>query len=145
MSFNTAAGYVVGFVTLSFDSSPKYYISYCTSTYSPFPSTLPSDVNKTWKITKFAGPRITVHCNEVEVLNILMSDETCTYSNSGIAGRQWSKKVEQISFQSWDTASDYFRSAPGKYYLRTPDYNAHKHNIEIIIEIWRNDRLSAAQ
>ena len=114
VSFYTAAGDIVGSVKLWFDSPTKYAISFCTPDYSPFLSSLPSDVNKTWKITKFPGPspRITVHCNEVEVVDIIMSDETCTLSSWS---EQWSKEVEQIQFNpSFDTASDYYIPAPGK-------------------------------
>ena len=109
MSFYNAAGSEAGGVALLFESPPKYHIGYCMKTFSPFLSTLPSDVNKTWKITKFAGPRITVHCNEVKVVDIIMSDETCSHS-------KWSEEVEQIQFDPFiDTASDYYIPAPGKY------------------------------
>ena len=118
--FLTAGGCIglvglVGYVSLKFDSSPQYAISFCMSTYSPFLTTLPSDVIKTWKITKFAGPspRITVHCNEVEVLDFIISDQTCTDSSWS---DQWSKEVELIQFEHfYDTASDYYRPTPGKY------------------------------
>ena len=111
VSFYTAAVDIVGSVKLWFDSPTKYAISFCTPDYSPFLSALPSDVNKTWKIAKFAGPRITVHCNEVEVVDIIMSAQTCTHH---LWSEKWSKEVEQIEFGSLDTASDYYIPAPGK-------------------------------
>ena len=106
----------LGFVRLSFKSPPQYQIGFCTQFYSPFLSALPSDVNKTWKIVMVSGPspRITVHCNEVEVVDIIMSDETCYFAIS-IWRMKWREEVEQIEFLSFDTASDFYIPAPGKY------------------------------
>ena len=61
------------------------------------------------------SPRITVHCNEVEVVDIIMSDKTCYFAIS-IWRMMWSEEVEQIQFTpSFDTASDFYIPAPGKY------------------------------
>ena len=49
-----------------------------------------------------------IHCNGVEVVNILMSDNTCGYS---WWRELWSRDVEFIEFDSYyDSASDYYRA-----------------------------------
>ena len=106
----TAGGDSAGYVQLYFSSPPEYYLGSCTKDYTDLPSTLPSEVNKVWVITKLPGPRLTVQCNGVTVVDITMSD-TCSY---GLWGKYWSRKVEQIEFSSYDTASDeYWGLLPG--------------------------------
>ena len=111
---NTAGGVEAGNVYLEFKSSPVYYLGDCTP-YTHFPSTLPSDINKVWVIAKLPGPRITVQCNEVKVLDITTSDDTCSDSKWRT---YWSRHVEQIWFSSRDWASDEYRGTlPGNYKL----------------------------
>ena len=47
-----------------------------------------------------------IHCNEVEVLNFLMSDSTCSYNSWDT---YWSNDVGKIFFEKWDEAADYYR------------------------------------
>ena len=52
-----------------------------------------------------------MHCNEVEVANVLLTDETCDWSSNW---RQiWGRDVQKIKFAKGDTASDYYRILPG--------------------------------
>ena len=98
-----------GAVGISFSSTPKYYLTYCSTYRTNFPSNLPGEVDKIWRITldKTAGIRVKIHCNGVEVLNVLISDNTCSYSNWR---KYWSRDVEYIFFESsWDSVSDYYR------------------------------------
>ena len=99
----------VGEFGIYFSSTPQYYISFCMS-YTDFPVSLPSDVEKVWRITlnRNSGIRLLIHCNNVEVLNILMSDNTC-YSYSSWS-TYWNRNVERIWFHHSDTASDYYRA-----------------------------------
>ena len=55
-----------------------------------------------------------IHCNEVEVLNVLISDIVCTRSGWRT---YWERKPTQIQLPSYDTASGSycFSSYPGKY------------------------------
>ena len=108
----TAGGADAGRVYFNFDSPPGYRIGSCTP-YTRLTSSLPSEVNKVWKIIKLPGPRITLQCNEVTVVDILLSDDTCSDSHWST---YWSKQVKQIYFDSvWDTASDEYRDIqPGK-------------------------------
>ena len=108
VSFHTTRGERAGGLEISFYST-RYWLDYCNS-WTNFPSNLPSEVEKIWRITldKTAGIRLQIHCNGVEVLNVLMSDNTCSYSDWRY---YWSKDVENIYFHpSHDTASDYYRT-----------------------------------
>ena len=91
-------------------TGPMYYIFYCSSSRTNFPSNLPTEVDKIWRITldKTAGIRLQIHCNGVEVLNVLLSDNTCGES---YWGKFWSKDVDNIYFRpSFDTVSLDYRA-----------------------------------
>ena len=110
--FRTAQGDSSGSVVIYFSSPPQYYFPYCTSSDTNFPTSIPSAPDKIWRITlsRNAGvPRVVIHCNEEEVLNILISRTTCT--NPSRYSR-WTRQVEKIEFSSSDTASDY-HNIPG--------------------------------
>ena len=113
MWFKTDSGYTAGGVTLHFTSTPQYELKYCINSRTDFPNDLPSETDKVWRITliKTSGIRLVIQCNEVEVLNILMSDSTCSYS---LWNYYWSRDVEKIRFGFSDSASDHYRLI-GKY------------------------------
>ena len=102
-----ARGSLLGWVVFDFYQEAEYEIGSCTN-YEYLPSTVPSETNKVWQITKLPGPRITLQCNGVVVVDILMSDDTCVNRNWKI---DWVPEVKQISFNLDDTASDFMRSA----------------------------------
>ena len=80
--------------------------------YFDFHSALPSEVKKVWQISKHPGPRITLQCNGVTVLDTLLSNSFCKKPNWG---QYWSRPVKQIMFGSVDKTSDKYRAAaPGK-------------------------------
>ena len=108
----TAAREYAGEVNFYFSYILKYQVEYCNYSYIEFPSTPPSEVNKIWTITKLPGPRLTVQCNEVTVVDTLLSNDTCAYS---YWNKYWSRKVELIYFSYYgDSASDeYFGMIPG--------------------------------
>ena len=99
---------VAGGVTLHFTSTPQYELYKCTYSRTDFPADLPTGEEKVWKIslTKTSGIRLVIHCNEVEVLNILMSYSTCSDSSWN---NYWDRDMEKIRFDSLDSASDYYR------------------------------------
>ena len=103
----TSEGNWVGRITLHFTSTPKYELLYCTTSKTNFPTDLPTDTIKVWKITltRTSGTSLVIHCNNKKVLNILMSDTTCTSSSWK---NTWGKDVGMIKFYL-DTASDYYR------------------------------------
>ena len=109
MNFYTTQREYAGGVRINFYSTTQYYLYWCSYSWTNFPTNLPVEVNKVWRITvdKTAGIRVKIHCNGVEVLNVLLSD-TC--SNSGWR-ENWSRDVELIYFPSYfDTASNYYRA-----------------------------------
>ena len=109
--FFTAGGDVAGNVILKFNSPPQYHIGWCTRTLTDLPSTLPREVNKVWEITKLPGPRITVLCNGVTVVDLVISNTTCYFKHWNT---YWTKQVTQIQFDSHDKASNEYRAAlPG--------------------------------
>ena len=115
--FYSAQGDNGGRVYLYFTSPPQFYLDWCSASRTNFPSTLPSEVEKVWTITfKTISdvPALVLHCNDEEVLNVVISDATC---GQNIWKTYWSRDVEKMQFDSRDKASDYYR--PGK----TSDFN----------------------
>ena len=105
-------GRSTGVVYLFFTSTPQYHLSYCIQGNSNFPGTLPSANDKIWRITlnrTADDTEVVIHCNEVEVLNTLLSS-TC---GNREWSTYWSRDVATIEFSIYDTASDYYRPQPG--------------------------------
>ena len=103
---------VAGGVFLDFSSPPQYRLKYCIPSYTNFPTDLPSETEKVWTITNSRVSdeiRVVIHCNDQEVLNVVLSDTTCSDSRWS---ENWSRDVDNIFFSSSNTASDYYR--PGK-------------------------------
>ena len=109
----TSQGDLVGVLDLYFYSTLQYFIEPCSWDITNFPTNLlPPDNDNVWRVTltRTSGIRLVVHCNEVEVLNILMSDSTCDEPEWSFS---WSGEVAKIKFHSGDTASDYYQTQPG--------------------------------
>ena len=100
-----------GRVVVRFNDIVQYRLYNCYSSYANFPTTLPAAKDKVWRITitRTSGIRLVIHCNEEEVLNILMSNLTCSKKNWS---QDWSQDVAWILFSSSDDASDYYRFIP---------------------------------
>ena len=107
VNFYSAGGDEVGRVYLRYHSPVQYYLEWCSPSWTNFPVTEPSANDKVWRITltRTAGVRLVIHCNDVEVFNRLLS--TCTY---GAWSTYWSRDVTKIWFDSSDTASDDYKS-----------------------------------
>ena len=77
----SAGGAGAGGVYLGFTSTPRYLLGGCKS-WTNLPVNPPSPTDKVWRITvtKTAGVRLVIHCNDVEVLNTLISEATCSDS-----------------------------------------------------------------
>ncbi|KAL5255201.1 hypothetical protein ACHWQZ_G014590 [Mnemiopsis leidyi] len=114
--FYTTPGEDAGGVWIYFTSTPQYWLYRCTSKRADFPCNLPAKVEKVWRITvdKTAGIRVKIHGNSVEVVNVLLSDTTCSRSSWK---REWSRDIEQIYFSS--NVPNYYRAA------QTGDKNFH--------------------
>ena len=104
-----------GGITFSFKTVVKCWIWECTGGNHPkFQTSLPAEVNKVWRITLSRNldhdRRVVVHCNEVEVLSVVLSNSTCGKDGWTLP---WSKDVVKIKFEHDDTASDLYRPEPG--------------------------------
>jgi len=108
--FYSADNKYAGTLLLNFLSTVQYELKWCDSPMTPFDNDLPSAIDKVWRITltRTAGVRLVIHCNEVEVLNILLS-ETCSDNDWST---YWNRDVAKIKFESTDTASDYYGTKP---------------------------------
>ena len=103
-----SGSYEAGIVYLSFTSPLQYALLGCTSSNN-FPTDLPSETDKVWTITLSRVSdeiRVVIHCNDKKVLNVVLSDITCS---NDYWREWWSRDVEKIKFISSDTASDYYR------------------------------------
>ena len=108
----SAEGEYAGTVALYFTSTLQYLLGWCSTSWTNLPVTPPSATDKVWRITltRTAGVRLVIHCNDVEVLNTLLSEATC---RSGWSTYWNYRDVTKIKFDSSDTASDYYRPQPG--------------------------------
>ena len=109
--FYTAQRDWTGGVQINLSSPPKYYLRFCTSSWTILPTALPTQTDKIWTITliKTSVIRLNINCNNREVLNVVMSDTACSDSKWS---EKWNKDVGKIRFTSTDKASGYYR--PGK-------------------------------
>ena len=106
--FHSAQGDDAGGVGFKFSQSLSYWLHPCTE-YVEFPVGVPPETDKVWRITlsRISSVKLVVHCNDVEVLNVLISDLTCITDWNTF----WSDAVAKILFPSHDTASDFYRPA----------------------------------
>ena len=96
---------IAGIVRIYFSSPIQYNIGRCSGTWTYFPVTLPTQTDKTWRIVyNPAELRVVHYRNEVEVVNVVMSESFCT--NEATWKNIWEdRKPAKILFFS-DTASD---------------------------------------
>ena len=105
----TAWGGEAGAVRFLFSSPPQYLL--CSTSWTNFPTALPSETDKIWTVTltKYLSVRhVVITCNDKEVVKVVMSDDgEC---KNWYWWRFWEKNVEKIYFNSTsDTGSDYYR------------------------------------
>ena len=107
LTFFNGNNQVAGGVMIIFYSPMMYKMPRCSSP-TPFPVSPPAETVKTWKISyEQAALRLTIHCNEVEVLNVALTDG-CT--RDGWRDFWVQKKPTKIKFNSGrDTASDQYQ------------------------------------
>ena len=109
VTFYSASRLPAGGVWIRFYIYPDYAIYQCKSySLTRLPSNLPSNSTKLWRITLTRDPtvRLQLHCNGVNMADILMSNSTCSYINYS---KYWSREVAKIKFSATDTASDFYR------------------------------------
>ena len=107
--YENARVYSLGQVYLYFTSPPQFKLSYCNTNRTNFFTDLPPETEKVWTITLSSDSgerRVVIHCNDKEVLNVVLSDTTCDNTHWRDI---WSRAVGKIYFLPSDTASDYYR------------------------------------
>ena len=109
VGFYTAEGNtLVGGFLIRFSSPPLFAIWQCTD-WSNLPTVLPSEAERVWRVTLIRSSyiRLVAHCNDLEVLNLLISTSTCAhpgwYTN-------WGNEVKKIEFPADDKAYDFYSS-----------------------------------
>ena len=93
-------------VNITFGSPPTYSLKFCAYSYE-FQTKIPSERIKVWRITFTRNPESTlvIHCNNKEVLKIVISSSICYEKNWET---YWGKDVQKILFSYDDSASDYY-------------------------------------
>ena len=106
--------YITSVAVRFFDTSIRFKIGICTGrSYIALPVQTPAEVDKIWEITK-TETAIIIICNNVAVVNYLFaesSDDDCVIKMGGDV-------VEEIEFDSDDTASDYYRAGKTHIYKK---------------------------
>jgi hypothetical protein len=97
LNLYTSRDNYTGEVHIKYSSPHQYWLSGCITFWTNFLTRPTSATVKVWRITitRTPGTRIEIHCNEVEVLNLLMSNSTCSYSDWST---YWSRKIAKIKF-----------------------------------------------
>ena len=103
--FSTAGKEEAG-MDIAFRSPPTYSLKFCADS-EEFRTKIPSERIKIWRITLTKNPESTliIHCNNKEVLNIVISSSICYGKNWET---YWGKDVQKILFSYEDSASDYY-------------------------------------
>ena len=109
-----------GGFTVRFRSNPQYRIWYCSSD-NDFITDLPSETNKIWTIvlTRTSNVTFVMYCNDKKVVNVVLSDKTCTNDNWN---SYWNREVVKIELGKWNTAADYCRSGEGHRLYSKEEY-----------------------
>ena len=107
VKLETAGKEPAGTFLFNLISPPQVKLNHCFS-HTDLPSIPPSEKYNVWQLRKLRGPRITVLCNGVKVLDVTLSDDTCTESKWN---EYWTRDVKLVHFGSDDTASDSYKSA----------------------------------
>ena len=106
--FTAEDRHAAGGVYLKFSGPLKFKLSACRSFWTEFPTGPPSDPEKIWRITvtkTVGGVRnVIIHCNEVEVLNVFISETFCNDSR----WERWHKDAGRIRFIDDDRATDFY-------------------------------------
>ena len=111
LTFYTAQNNYAGGLGIMFSQKPKYSLPHC----SPWTNLkkIPGGQNKTWRIAvQDIGPsfRLVVMCNTVQVINVTLSNSTCSDSNWS---SYWNDNVKKIYFNRTDRASVAYKPYTG--------------------------------
>ena len=99
-----------GSVKITLSDPPQLKIGKCVDSIEPTADiSAISDSLSVWKITKTEGPGLTIGVNDMELLQILLSDDVCQNYRSSWKNF-WEKEVAKIKFLNSDTASSEYSS-----------------------------------
>ena len=106
-----------GGIIIQLKTNPEYYLHKCRESYEYFPTDPPADDNRIWKITKILDPLgITVHNNDVKILDFRFSDTTCTRWYKNRWKSYWGTKMKRMKY-SGNSESNFYYHATGKWYM----------------------------
>ena len=82
------------------DNTLTYKIADCQTAYNKFPENMPTEVEKLWSIIVNTGAQPSFKCqvNGVEVINLLLTDDTCTREDWSYS---WTGEITHLGFNSW--------------------------------------------
>ena len=124
MKFENSDGHEAAGFAIVFSTSPaKYRLYDCSMSggigyWHSFNKEVTSKV-KIWRFTKTRTSeiRVRIHCNDVELANVVLSDSFCGDNNWKT---RWTRYVSQIFISKYDYASDFYRPyqlRPGKLFM----------------------------
>ena len=105
----------LGGIRIRLNITPLYRILECSRDQPGNSTTLSSDSSNIWRITlkrMIIETRVTIHCNNEEVLNVVLSNTVCDRVTNW--GTTWGTHVTKIKFSSTHDVTDYYRAyTPG--------------------------------
>ena len=119
IKFLTAQHELAGGLTIRLVSTPVYWIWECSDDFTTFPKNFPSETDKILKIEKLSGSdyiRFVLLCNDVELLNVLLSDLKCKGDSNWRT--YWNREIAKLQYNDADKASDFYQHPSfilGKY------------------------------
>ena len=112
VNFLSAQGETAGGISIVLNFHPLYRFHNCMEAALSFSATFPFDTTRIWRITLTRSSteiRVKIHCNNEEVLNVLLSDNVC-FSMLDDWKTSWGEDVAKIKFPSSSSAADLYRA-----------------------------------
>ena len=101
-----------GSLLFNFKSTPQFSLYNCVTGNLTLSPSNKRGTNKIWEISMMTGPRILIHCNKKKVLDIKISEETCSGGGNGWRTFWSTVDVETIRFLDRKLeVSKYYRAA----------------------------------
>ena len=115
VNFHSDSGVRLGGIRIHLKSAPLYRILECSRDQLGNSTTISSDSSNIWRITlkrMTIETRVTIHCNNEEVLHVVLSNTVCDRVTNW--GTTWGTHVAKIKFSSTHDVTDYYRAyTPG--------------------------------
>ena len=111
LHFHTLRGDNAGGIEIYLSSTPQYFLKDCSLSRTNFQNNIPSGEDSIWRITKTntsENIRLQIHCNDVKVVDIMLSETVCTEKSKW--STYWGRHAGKIAFSPADTASQSYRS-----------------------------------